>query len=141
MYRTNRRTLLLSAAAASLPVAGCHSEAVSDAVAEAVEDIPAERIEEGIVALRGFEIVAWEVGKRVVFLPHPAIRIIGVSLLVSAGVAKLLIEYLDVELVRQKHEEDLQNEEVVELESQQSVTFKLENGYTEDVPLGPKTYQ
>jgi hypothetical protein len=147
MHRSDRRVFLISAAAAaSLPLAaGCDAdkvdEAVSGTVQNAAAEIDTETLEEGMVALRGFEIVAWEVGKRVVWLPVPAIRIIGVSLIVSAGVTKLVIRYLDIELKRRDSEEILSSEEVVELESQQKVSFRLENGYSEDVALGPNEYE
>ena len=147
MQRSNRRVFFVSAAAAaSLPLAaGCGSdavdEAVSSTVADAVADVDTATLEEGMVALRGFEIVAWEVGKRVIWLPVPAIRIIGVSLIVSAGVTKLVIRYLDVELKRRESEEILTSDEVVELESAQKVSFQLENGYSEDVVLGANQYE
>lgn len=146
MNRSNRRVFLFTAAAASLPVAaGCDSgkvdRAVSNTVADAVADVDSETLAEGMVALRGFEIVAWELGKRVVWLPVPAIRIIGVSLIISAGVTKLVIRYLDVELKRRHTEEILTVDEAVQLESTQEVTFRLDNGYTEDVPLGPNQYE
>jgi hypothetical protein len=147
MQRSNRRVFFVSAAAAAaLPLsAGCGSdavdEAVSSTVADAVADVDTATLEEGMVALRGFEIVAWEVGKRVIWLPVPAIRIIGVSLIVSAGVTKLVIRYLDVELKRRESEEILTSDEVVELESAQKVSFQLENGYSEDVVLGANQYE
>ena len=147
MQRSNRRVFFVSAAAAaSLPLsAGCGSdavdEAVSSTVADAVADVDTATLEEGMVALRGFEIVAWEIGKRVIWLPVPAIRIIGVSLIVSAGVTKLVIRYLDVELKRRESEEILTSDEVVELESAQKVSFQLENGYSEDVVLGANQYE
>ncbi len=142
MRRMNRRNMIVSAAAIGLPAAaGCQSETVSDVISDAAANVETETIEEGLVALKGFEIVAWEVGKRVIFLPHPAIRIIGVTLIISAGAAKLAIEYLDVELNRRKVEETLSGDEVVQIESDQSVTFQLENGYTENVALGPSQYE
>ena len=76
-----------------------------------------------------------------IWLSVPAIRIIGVSLIVSAGVTKLVIRYLDVELKRRESEEILTSDELVELESAQKVSFQLENGYSEDVVLGPNQYE
>ena len=146
MNRSNRRVFIVSAAAASLPLAtGCGSGSVDDGVSatvsEVFDEIDTETLEEGMVALRGFEIVAWEVGKRVIWLPVPAIRIIGLSLVVSAGVTKLVIHYLDVELQRRQSEEILTSDEVVELESTQQVSFQLDNGGTEAVVLGPNVYE
>lgn len=145
MDRTHRRNFLLCVAAGIPVAAGCNTSEISDTVSATVEDvtedIDTETLEEGMVALRGFEIVAWEIGKRVIWLPVPAVRIIGVSLIVSAGAAKLAITYLDIELNRREVKESLMDEELVELESGQAVKFQLHNGYSEEVPLGPNRYE
>ncbi len=142
MKRMNRRNMLLSAAAISVPVAvGCSKSDVSDAVEGAAEGIETESLEETAVVLRGFQIISWEIGKRVIFLPIPAVRIIGVTLVVSAGVAKIAIEFLDIELTRRKVVEELSSEELIEVESDPQIQFKLENGDTESVSLGPRQYE
>lgn len=141
MDRTDRRKFMLAAVAVGIPVAGCDSETVSDVVTDVTAEVETETLADGMVALRGFEIVAWEIGKRVIWLPVPAVRIIGVSLIITAGAAKLAITYLDVELKRREAVETLLDEEVVDLESSQSVTFKLDNGYSEEFSLGPSKYE
>ena len=63
-----------------LYVPGCSGDRVTDAVTDVVEEVPTETLESVHVGLRGFQLVAFMVGKRVVRLPHPAVRILGVAL-------------------------------------------------------------
>ena len=124
-----------------LCVPGCNRNPVSTAVTDAVQEIPTETLESVHVGLRGFQLVAFIVGKRVVRLPHPAVRILGVALVSTALVSLLAIEYLDDELKRRQIREDLSEEERSSIEAQLAVVFTTENGLDEQVQLGPNRYE
>ena len=113
----------------------------SSAVADAVEEVPTETIQSVQVSLRGFQLVAFMVGKRVVRLPHPAVRILGIVLVSTALVSQLAIEYLDDELKRREIREELSEEERASIEAQLAVVFTTENGLEEQVQLGPNRYE
>ena len=81
------------------------------------------------------------VGKRLVQLPHPAVRILGVALLTSGAATYLVIEYLSVELNKRSVREALAEEERVTIESALAVEFVTENGLNETVALGPNQYE
>ena len=137
MSQINRRNLLLSSLALSLPVAaGCSSESVHDAV----EELGTPTIETASVALRGYAIVACLIGPRVFALPAPGVRVLGVFLIVTSVATKLAIEYLDVELKKRYVSEALSEKELALVERELSIAFQLENGETETQPLGPNQY-
>ena len=110
-------------------------------VSDAVEELPTDTIERVQVSLRGFQLIAFMVGKRVVRLPHPAVRILGVAIVSSALISQLAIEYLDDELVRRETREQLTGDERSRIESQLAVVFKTLNGLEESVALGPNRYE
>lgn len=122
-------------------VSGCGGNSVSTAVTDAVEKVPTETLESVHVGLRGFQLVAFIVGKRVVRLPHPAVRILGVALVSTALVSLLAIEYLDDELKRRQIREELSEQERSSIEAKLAVVFKTENGLDEQVQLGPNRYE
>ena len=136
-----RRELLAALTTGVLCVPGCSGDSVTTAVTDAVEEIPTETLENAHVGLRGFQLVAFMVGKRVVRLPHPAIRILGVALVSTALVSLLAIEYLDDELKRRQIREELSEEERSSLEAQLAAVFMTENGLEERVQLGPNRYE
>lgn len=124
-----------------LCTSGCSGDPVGTAVTDAVEEVPTDALERVHVGLRGFQLVAFMVGKRVVRLPHPAVRILGVALVSTALVSLLAIEYLDDELKRRQIREELSEEERSSIEAQLAVVFKTENGLDEQVQLGPNRYE
>lgn len=124
-----------------LCVPGCNGDPVSTAVSGAVEEVPTETLESVHVGLRGFQLVAFLVGKRVVRLPHPAVRILGVALVSTALVSLVAIEYLDDELKRRQIREELSEDERSSIEAQLAVVFTTENGLDEQVQLGPNRYE
>ena len=110
-------------------------------VTDAVEDVPTDTLENVQVSLRGFQLVAFLVGKRVVRLPHPAVRILGIAIVSTALVSQIAIEYLDDELKRRRFREELSEEERAAIEAELAVTFTTENGLDEQVQLGPNQYE
>ena len=136
-----RRREALVVLTGMLCVPGCSGDPVSTAVTGAVEDIPTETLESVHVGLRGFQLVALMVGKRVVRLPHPAVRILGVALVSTALVSLLAIEYLDDELKRRQVREELTEDERSSIEAQLAVVFTTENGLDEQVQLEPNRYE
>ena len=136
-----RRREALVVLTGMLCVPGCSGDSVSTAVSGAVEDVPTETLKSVHVGLRGFQLVAFMVGKRVVRLPHPAVRILGVALVSTALVSLLAIEYLDDELKRRQIREELSDQERSSIESQLAVVFTTENGLDEQVQLEPNRYE
>lgn len=137
-----RDALVILGGACCLP--GCSGDPVStasSAVADAVEDVSTQRLESIQVSLRGFQLVAFLIGKRVVRLPHPAVRILGVALVSTALVSQLAIEYLDDELKRRQIREELSEAERASIEARLAVVFTTENGLEENVQLGPNRYE
>lgn len=142
MNKMQRRDAIIAMAASSLAVSsvsstGCSSELVDQRVAE----MPTETLAESQIALRGFQIVAFMVGKRLVTLPHPAVRVLGVALLTSGAVTFLVVEYLDIELKKRRVREAIDEQERIAIESELAVEFQTENGFTEKVALGPNQYE
>ncbi len=137
MSKLQRRDAMIAIAASTLSVGGCGSDAVDDAVA----DLSTPTLENARVGLRGFQIVAFMAGRRMVVLPNPAVRILGVALLTSGAVTYLVIEYLSVELNKRSVREALEEQERAEIESALAVEFVTENGFKESVPLGPNQYE
>ena len=139
-----RRELLMMLAGTGCLVSGCNGDPIemaSERVSDAVEELPTDTIERVQVSLRGFQLIAFMVGKRVVRLPHPAVRILGVAIVSSALISQLAIEYLDDELVRRETREQLTGDERSRIESQLAVVFKTQNGLEESVALGPTRYE
>jgi hypothetical protein len=120
---------------------GCDGDPVARVVTDAVEDVPTDTLENVQVSLRGFQLVAFLVGKRVVRLPHPAVRILGIAIVSTALVSQIAIEYLDDELKRRRFREELSEEERAAIEAELAVTFTTENGLDEQVQLGPNQYE
>lgn len=137
MNRIQRRQAILAIAATSIAAGGCERQKIDQTIAET----STETLENTRVGLRGFQIIAFTVGRRIVYLPHPAVRILGVALVTSGVVTFLLIEYLDVELKRRSMREALAQREIALIESQVAVNFTTENGLTESVALGPNQYE
>lgn len=133
----SRRQLMLLLGVAAVPAIGCSSEEVQDVV----DEIDTETLETASVALRGYAIVSCLVGPRIVSLPAPGVRVLAVFLVVSSVATKLVIEYLDVELRKRHVTEAINEKESKAIESELSVTFQLENGDTESVPLGANQYE
>ncbi|NND99579.1 MAG: hypothetical protein HKN47_19865 [Pirellulaceae bacterium] len=137
MSQINRRNLLLSAAALSLPATvGCSGNQVQ----ETLDGIDTDTMESAAVALKGYALVSCLIGPRVFALPAPGVRVLAVFLVVSGVATKLAIEYLDVELRKRYVAEALTDEEIKVIETDLAVTFQLENGNTEKTLLGPNQY-
>jgi hypothetical protein len=132
---SRRKWMLLTAAAA--PAVGCSTSDVQ----EVVQDIDTDTLEDAAVVLRGYALVSCIVGPRVFSLPVPGVRVLAVFLVTSGIATKLVIEYLDVELRKRHVAEALSEEEVKAIESDLAVTFNLDNGGKESVPLGPNQYE
>ena len=109
----------------------------SERVSDAVEELPTDTIERVQVSLRGFQLIAFMVGKRVVRLPHPAVRILGVAIVSSALISQLAIEYLDDELVRRETREQLTGDERARIESQGSGLQDAERSWRRALPWVP----
>ncbi|MDE0866140.1 MAG: hypothetical protein OSA98_20315 [Rubripirellula sp.] len=139
--RFQRRETLLMMLAGSCCLPGCDGDPVARVVTDAVEDVPTDTLENVQVSLRGFQLVAFLVGKRVVRLPHPAVRILGIAIVSTALVSQIAIEYLDDELKRRRFREELSEEERAAIEAELAVTFTTENGLDEQVQLGPNQYE
>ena len=137
MNKLQRRQALLVMISAPAVAAGCNRNELS----EATEDMPTVFLENTRVGLRGFQIVSMTVGQRIIFLPTPGVRVLGVALLVSGLVTLLVIEYLDVELKRRVVREELSDAERIAVESKLAVEFQTENGLSESVALGPNQYE
>ncbi len=137
--RTNRRGLLLFAGGLGL-AAGCSGQNPTELTQQAVESLDTDTLENGKLVLRGFALVSYMVGTRVVFLPTPAVRILGVALIFSSVATKLAIEYLDDELTRRHHTVEVSGDEVKAIETSAEVRFQTEHGETETVRLGPNQY-
>lgn len=136
MTGIHRRDAILLIATSSATLTGCKARVIDETVAATETDV----LQSTKVGLRGFQLVAFTVGKRLVQLPHPAIRILGV-VLVSSGVATFLaIEYLDDELKKRSIREELDERERTEVEAALAVEFETENGFKESVVLGPNQY-
>ena len=137
MTKIQRRQAIIAIAASAAAAGGCSSSIVDETVAET----STPTLENTRVGLRGFQIVAFTVGKRLVQLPPPAVRILGVALLTSGLATFLVIEYLDIELKKRSLRELLVTEELTAIESDLAVVFTTENGLTESVALGPNQYE
>ena len=90
-----RRELLMMLAGTGCLVSGCNGDPIemaSERVSDAVEELPTDTIERVQVSLRGFQLIAFMVGKRVVRLPYPAVRILGIAIVSSALISQLAIE-------------------------------------------------
>lgn len=141
MNKMRRREAILWMTGGAAAIAGCTPSDVSETVSQTVAEASTESLESTRIGLRGFQIVAFTVGKRVVQLPHPAVRILGIALVSTATVAFLAIEYLDDELSKRRIREELSQQERASIESALSVTFTTENGFEEQVALGPNQYE
>ena len=141
MNTLHRREALLLIASGATTVAGCNTSRVSETVSQAVAEASAESLENSRIGLKGFQIIAFAVGKRIIQLPHPAIRILGVALISTATATFLAIEYLDDELNRRRTREALSQQERSTIESDLAVKFMTQNGLEELVVLGPNQYE
>ncbi|MEM8671422.1 MAG: hypothetical protein AAGG48_28135 [Planctomycetota bacterium] len=137
MNRLQRRQALMAMIATPVLATGCSRQEIS----EATEDISTDALQSTRVGLRGFQIVSLMVGQRIIFLPAPGVRVLGVALLVSGLATLLVVEYLDVELKRRTIREELSDDERIGVESSLAVEFQTDNGLTESVALGPNQYE
>ena len=90
--------------------------------------------------MKGFALVSFAVGPRIVSLPAPGVRVVAVFLIVSGVATKIAVQYLDVQLRKRYVEEALTEEETRAIESDLAVKFQTENGDTETVQLGANQY-
>lgn len=137
MDKLQRRHALLAMIVAPVVTAGCSRDEVS----EATEEMPTSVLQNTRIGLRGFQLVSMTVGQRIIFLPTPGVRVLGVALLVSGLVTFLVVEYLDVELKRRMVKEELSDTERIAAESSLGIEFQTDNGLKEFVSLGPNQYE
>lgn len=142
----NRRHLFAYASAAILTTAGCDklsegTKQVDQAVQSTVQAASTTTLRNAKLALRGYEIISFFVAKRVATLPVPAARIAAATLVVSSVGAKLVIDYIDEELIVRKYSESLTAEEQTAVEVDGFVKFKTESGKEENVYLAPTEYE
>ena len=139
-----RRQFFLMSGVSLAAASGCGSGnpitetvvAVDDAIATAdTADLRSAKL-----ALRGYQLVSFTLGPRVMFLPYPGMRILSVAIVASGLVAKLVVDYIDDELIRRQIEEELTSEVRAQLEADGFVQFKTESGVSEKAYLGPTVY-
>lgn len=141
-----RRHLLATTGIAIFTTAGCDklndgTRQVDEAVRSTVEAASTETLRNAKLALRGYEIVSFFVAKRVATLPVPAARIVAATLVVSAVGAKLVIDYIDEELIVRKYEEKLTSAEQTAVEVKGFVKFQTASGKEEKVFMAPTQYE
>lgn len=129
-----RRDLLIAGGMALFTI-GCGNKSPTVATA------PTPAIQGSKIALRGYQIVAVKAGEKLIQLPHPALRILAVALIISAVGSEILIVYLDDELRRREIREAISEEQRIFLEEQRAVTFLTENGQEESIPLRDNVYE
>jgi hypothetical protein len=133
-----RRRVLTRFATLSVFAAGCGGS--NSGSTGPIASAPTSTLSATKVALHGYAIVAAKVGERLVRLPHPGLRILGVFLVFSAAGAELVIVYIDDELMERRIEEKLSEKEQITIESGRSVVFQTENGKEETVIIGANQY-
>lgn len=141
----SRRSVVLSVGALWVTTSGCDklsegTEQVDEAIESTVRSASTTTLRTAKIALRGYEIVSFLIAKRVVALPMPGARIVAATLVVSAVGAKLVVDYIDEELIVRKYEEKLTPEERTSVESKGFVKFRTESGKEENVYLAPTEY-
>ncbi|TWU04880.1 hypothetical protein [Stieleria varia] len=138
---SRRKLLLIAGGLGGLGLAtGCGEKGAAELTRETVESLDTQTLENGKLLLRGFAIVSYMAGTRVIFLPSPGVRILGVALIFTSMATKLAVEYLDDELVRRYHTTELTESEAMAIESAGEVRFQTESGETETVALGKNQY-
>lgn len=112
---TRRQILSLTAIAMTASVTGCSSSTVTDTVDGAVDELQenldetsTEDLQRYKLALRGYAIVSMTIAGRIVFLPYPGMRILTVMIMVSSVSAKLVVQYIDDELIHASSRKRLQ---------------------------------
>ncbi len=131
----SRRRFIVAMAGTSLAANGC-----GESPTEVVKTAPTPVVQGTKIALRGYQIVAMYVGEKLVRLPHTAVRVLGVCLVISSFGAELVVDYLDDELQQRQFREVLTEEQKITIEGKRSVKLVLENGQQESVPLGDNQY-
>ncbi|MEP3479266.1 MAG: hypothetical protein ABJZ55_08470 [Fuerstiella sp.] len=142
----NRRHWFGCAAAVVLTTTGCDklsegTRQVDEAVQSTVQAASTTTLRNAKLALRGYEIVSFFVAKRVATLPVPAARIVAATLVVSSVGAKVVIDYIDEELIVRRYSEKLAQEEQTAIEVDGFVKFKTSSGKEENVYLAPTEYE
>lgn len=143
--QVSRRDIVISAGAFFATASGCDrisegTKRVDESIEATVQSASTTTLRNAKLALRGYQIVSFLIAKRVVTLPMPGARIVAATLVVSGVGAKLVIDYIDEELIVRKYEEKLSPEEQTSVESKGYVRFRTESGKEEDVYLGPTDY-
>ena len=82
-------------------------------------------------------LVAAFIGKRMVDLPNPAMRIIGIVLVVGSEVT---IDYLDYSEAKHSEHITISTEESQELQNTRKLVFQRHDLGTEDYPIWKDTY-
>lgn len=143
MTTIERRRFLLFSGLSAAALSGCSKDNPLPSVAtvdEAIANADTDELKHTKLALRGYELVSYTLGSRLLFLPYPGMRILSVVVIASGIVAKLAIEYIDDELIRRQVEEELTGEVRAQLEANGYVEFKTASGITEKVYLAPAEY-
>lgn len=137
MNTLQRRQALVALIATPIAVAGCRQNDFE----QIADELSTDTLQNARVGLRGFQLVSFMVGQRIILLPAPGVRILGAALLVSGIATFLVVEYLDIELKRRTIREELSDDERMGLESSLALELQTENGLTEKVALGANQYE
>ena len=144
MSLLERRRFLLLAGGSLAITSGCGNRGeVPDAIGmidDKIASADTDELRHTRLALRGYELVSYTLGSRVLFLPYPGMRILSVAIIASGIVAKLAIEYIDEELIRRHIEEELSPDDRAKVESDGYVAFTTQSGVTEKAFLAPTQY-
>lgn len=130
MQNLNRRYLLITSGLAAISV-GCDRsivETASTTLDASVDQMPTPDVKNAKLALGGYAIVAIFAGKRLVMLPHPAVRILGATLIATSFGARLLVTYLDEELEERSIQEELAEQERSKIEADGYVEYETADG-------------
>jgi len=147
-HMTRRQILTFAALATTASSTGCGStesataivDGAADKLQDSVDSTSTSDLQRYKVALRGYEIISMTIAGRVVLLPYPGMRILSVLIAASSISARLVVYYIDDELIQRRIEEALTGGERSEIESDGYVEFATESGLSERVYLAPTEY-
>jgi len=127
-------------AACEPPTPTAQLEATIKAQADAIQaqaDAIAAKAVAAAPAIDAVALVGIFVGKRLVDLPHPALRILGIVLVVGSELAITFLDY-----AKQSHEfrTKISIEESHQFQDTRKLAFRRQNGTTEEQPIGKEEY-
>ena len=80
-------------------------------------------------------LVSVKIGERIVHLSHPALRILGMVLIVGGTATKLEVTYIDLDQTERKEEVKLDQQEAQKLDSTKKVGFVRQDGKLEEFDI------